>query len=255
MFHQQAGHFALAELERIGKLGVKVDDRMEFYNPLQEVDWLTSSGQPRELAIVTQNVDTLHRQAGSQHLMELHGRTDQVVCMQCGTFRDRLDFHHELEHLNHEWLQEVLAEQKDGDLRPDGDANVERTNYDDVIVPPCQNCGGFVKPNVVFFGDNVPLDRVELCKAAVEQADGILVVGTSLATHSAYRHVRAAHQKGIPVAILNVGETRAERDGLEVLKIEAPAGPTLSACSAHFSQSEREDVGNNTSRAATNIQY
>jgi NAD-dependent deacetylase sirtuin 4 len=227
----------------MGRLGVKVEDRMEFYNSQQEADWLTSSGQPRQLAVVTQNVDTLHRRAGSKHIVELHGRIDEVICMQCRTLRDRLDFHHELEHLNHDWLQEVLAERRDGDLRPDGDANLERTNYDEVIVPPCRNCGGFVKPNVVFFGDNVPLDRVELCKAAVDQADGILVVGTSLAVHSAYRHVRAALQKGIPVAILNVGETRVERDGERVLKIEAPAGSTLALCSTHFAKNNGEKLG------------
>ena len=94
-----------------------------------------------------------------------------------------------------------------------------------------------MKPSVVSFGDNVPKYRVARCTAAVEAADGLLVVGSSLAVHSAYRHIRSAHQKGTPVAILNVGETRAELENLNVTKIEAPAGPTLSLVAEHFEKS------------------
>jgi NAD-dependent deacetylase sirtuin 4 len=119
---------------------------------------------------------------------------------------------------------------------------VQTDNYDAVVIPPCTNCGGFVKPDVVFFGDSVPINRVKQCQTAVEHSDGLLVVGSSLAVHSAFKHVRAARQQGIPVCILNVGQTRAETEGLDVLKIEAPIGTTLSAVVSHFTSSEaRED--------------
>jgi NAD-dependent deacetylase sirtuin 4 len=154
--------------------------------------------------------------------------------MQCGAQRDRKDFHNELEELNREWLEQALAEQDETSARPDGDAHVASENYSAIVVPACTHCGGFLKPDVVFFGDSVPKHRVERCLAALDAADGLLCVGSSLAVHSAYRFVRTAHNKGIPIAILNVGETRAETEGLDVLKIEAPAGPTLAACAAHF---------------------
>jgi NAD-dependent deacetylase sirtuin 4 len=126
-------------------------------------------------------------------------------------------------------------------MRPDGDAQVKKeTDYNHVHVPNCPHCKtGFLKPDVVFFGDTVPKHRVALCQEAVEMADGILVVGSSLAVHSAYRHIRAASAKGTPVAILNVGETRAEKEGLEhILKIEAPAGDTLELCLKQFAEDQ-----------------
>ena len=219
------GHTAIAQLEQMGKLGVDFEDREEFYQ--DPAEWLFSSGH-RRLALVTQNVDTLHRRAGSQNLIELHGRTDQLICMQCGSARHRSCFHKELIELNSSWLEEALRRTPRDQMRPDGDANVQIESYDDIQIPSCQQCDGFMKPDVVFFGDTVPRHRVETVKAAVTVADGLLVVGSSLAVHSAFRHVRAAVQLKIPVAILNVGPTRAEIEGLDVLKVEAPAGETLS---------------------------
>lgn len=225
-----AGHYALAKLEEVKKLGVRVEDKMEFCET--EEDFYSSSGQ-RELSVVTQNVDSLHRRAGTKHLVELHGRTDQLNCMTCGTTRHRRDFHQELEERNREFFEEVTAD-SNTTMRADGDAEVNQS-YDTIQVPNCQNCGdGFFKPDVVFFGDTVPRHRVRLVEAAVEACDGLLVVGSSLTVHSAFRHVRAAHAAGIPIAILNVGETRAETEGLDVLKIEAPAGPTLQAFAAQL---------------------
>lgn len=210
------GHVALAELEQRGKLGVDY-----------QVDQVTG---PSRLALVTQNVDTLHRRAGSQQLIELHGRTDRLQCMKCGAFHDRRPFQRLLESLNREWLAVALAQTDESAMRPDGDAAVATDSYEQVQVPPCSKCGdGFLKPDVVFFGDTVPAERVAHVRAAVEAANGILVVGSSLAVHSVFRHVRAASQAGTPIAILNVGETRAEVEGLDVLKIEAPAGSTLKA--------------------------
>jgi len=222
-------------LERLGKIGVTFEDKEEYYPKDREMDWMASSGDQR-LSLITQNVDSLHRRAGSVHVTELHGRTDRLKCMNCGAHRDRVDFHDELEDLNHDWLQQALAEQDETTARPDGDAYVASDDYTDVIVPPCTKCGGFFKPDVVFFGDSVPKHRVARCRAAVDAADGLLCVGSSLAVHSAYRFVRHAQKHDIPIAILNVGETRAEAEGLDVLKIEAPAGPTLEASVAQFMQ-------------------
>lgn len=234
-----AGHYALVSLERLERIGVTYKDKAEYY-PHDVVG--TRSSDFRRLSLITQNVDSLHRRAGSMHVTELHGRTDRLKCMQCGAHRDRKDFHNELEDLNREWLEQALAERDEMSARPDGDAHVASENFIDVVVPACTQCGdGFLKPDVVFFGDSVPKHRVERCRAAVDAADGLLCVGSSLAVHSAFRFVRAAHTKGIPICILNVGETRAETEGLDVIKIEAPAGPTLAACAAHFRQkSERE---------------
>jgi NAD-dependent deacetylase sirtuin 4 len=227
-FHEREpnqGHFALAELERLGKLGVWVQE-----------DYIDE----RRVSIITQNVDRLHARAGSQHLIELHGRTDQLVCMKCNSTHDRGVFHSELEALNADWLRE--QEEESAPLRPDGDANLKADTFEAVQVPPCPQCGdGFLKPDVVFFGDSVPKHRVELCRAAVEACDGLLVVGSSLAVHSAFRHVRAASQMGKPICILNVGTTRAEKEGLEhVLKIEAPSGPTLAVVVEQFARRRQE---------------
>lgn len=228
-----AGHIALAQLEHMGKIGVPFDDRPEFHD--DDTEDTRDSSHGRRLALVTQNVDTLHRKAGSKHLIELHGRGDRLKCMTCGAFSDRKHFHTKIEALNHEWLQRVLEKVNAADMRPDGDAAVAEETYESIQVPPCPNCGtGFLKPDVVFFGDTVPSSRVEQCRAAVERSDGLLVVGSSLAVHSAYRHVRAASQLSIPIAILNVGRTRAEAEGLDVLKLEAPAGTTLAAVAAQF---------------------
>ena len=146
------GHYALAKLEAMGRVGVDMDDREEFYESSDDIDWSFSSGH-RRLALVTQNVDTLHRRAGSKNMIELHGRTDRLRCMMCGRYRDRNSFHSELKELNHDWLQEALKNTSKDAMRADGDAAVETDSYDVIQVPPCTHCGGFMKPDVVFFGD------------------------------------------------------------------------------------------------------
>lgn len=230
------GHLALADLEKMGHLGVTMADQPSFYEPDESDEYYFGSGL-RKLAIVTQNVDSLHQRAGAKEVVHLHGRGDVIRCMQCGKKHDRNEFHKELEAVNREWLDTALeGYEKSLDMRPDGDAQVKETDYRHIHVPNCPHCTtGFFKPDVVFFGDTVPRHRVTICQEAVEAADGILVVGSSLAVHSAFRHIRAANVKGIPVAILNVGETRAETEGLEnILKIEAPAGGTLELCVNKF---------------------
>lgn len=257
------GHIALAKLESMGKIGVTFEDSMEYYKPNCEesgLNWAFSAGY-RKMTIITQNVDGLHIKAGGRrnHVTELHGRNDRLVCMNCGAYRCRHDFHNELDLLNANWLQEqqqqVLAVSNytnkglpNNKLRPDGDAFLPQQDFQTIQVPPCTDCSnnsnhdaqsqhpGFFKPDVVFFGDSVPKHRVNRCYAAVDASDGLLCIGSSLAVHSAYRFVQRAATKGIPIAILNVGETRAELSGLDVLKVEAPAGPSLEALVAKFEQ-------------------
>lgn len=232
------GHKALAELERMGKIGVDYEDSFEFYDDNND-DWYLSTGS-RRLSIITQNVDALHKKAGSRHVTELHGRSDRLVCMNCGSFSSRHDFHDQLELQNEAWMNHLETHNVNGDqkaMRPDGDGDIQLDAYDHIIVPSCQKCGvGILKPHVVFFGDSVPKHRVKRCQSAVEAADGLLCIGSSLAVHSAYRMVHAANSHGIPIAILNVGETRAEVNGLHVTKIDAPAGTILSSIVNHYAK-------------------
>jgi NAD-dependent deacetylase sirtuin 4 len=237
-----AGHVALAELEKRGVVGVSFHDSADFYDEKDPTAVDARDRGPeklRSLTVVTQNVDSLHQRSGSRQVLDLHGRGDMVRCMSCGATSPRSDYHDRLERENADWLAkafEHLSTQSTA-MRPDGDAVLSSvSDYSNLRVPNCESCGvGFVKPDVVFFGDSVPRNRVELCNAAVSASDGILVVGTSLAVHSAYRHVRAATQRGTPVCILNVGETRAEIDGLPgIIKVEAPVGATLSGVAAHY---------------------
>jgi NAD-dependent SIR2 family protein deacetylase len=190
--------------------------------------------QQQRLSIITQNVDYLHQRAGTLHVTELHGRTSRLKCMHCGAYETREAFTQQLESLNSEWLQEQQeSSNHSGDGRtmlPDGDAHVKLEDFSDLIIPPCIHCGiGFFKPDVVFFGDSVPSHRVARCRAAVDSCDGLLCIGTSLAVYSAFRFVKmAVLDKGVDVCILNVGETRAEMEGLQrITKIEAPIGKTL----------------------------
>ncbi len=225
----------------MGFIGVEFEDKPIYHDSNYENDdgmmrWAFTNGS-QKMSIITQNVDTLHRKAGTQHMTQLHGRNDRIKCMDCGSYYCRHKFHNTLEEINSEWLNEVkIVNERNNErinnkeLRPDGDAYIAREVYDDIKIPSCQECGnGFYKPDVVFFGDSVPRYRVERCYAAVDECDGLLCIGSSLAVHSAYRFVQRAAKNGTPIAILNVGETRAEVNGLNVLKVEAPASQTLKA--------------------------
>ena len=143
---------ALAELERAGCLGVTFGDHPSFYEEDETDEVLFSSGQ-RRVAIVTQNVDSLHQRAGSKSVIQLHGSGNRVKCMNCGKKRERNDFHKELEQQNEQWLKHArLRYQTSSDVRPDGDALLKDVDYDDVQVPMCSRCGvGFFKTDVVFF--------------------------------------------------------------------------------------------------------
>ncbi|WP_091335949.1 NAD-dependent protein deacetylase [Frateuria terrea] len=178
---------------------------------------LEASG--RLALLVTQNVDGLHQRAGSRQVIDLHGRLDQVRCMDCERRFPRDAFQHELERLNPAWVALDATE------APDGDADLEAAHFDDFAVPPCPACGGVLKPDVVFFGENVPRGRVMDAMQALEAADAMLVAGSSLMVFSGYRFVHAAARAGKPVAAVNLGRTRA--DPLLSLKVEQPCAEAL----------------------------
>ncbi|MCK2185246.1 NAD-dependent protein deacetylase [Halomonas getboli] len=175
----------------------------------------------RVAGLITQNVDGLHRRAGSRRVIELHGRADLVRCMGCGAMRMRHDLHAELASRNPDWLDTGAR------AGPDGDADLE-ADFTDFRVPSCTRCGdGIWKPDVVFFGDSVPRSRVDDAFALLEEAGGLLVVGSSLMVYSGFRFAREAARAGKPLACLNLGRTRA--DDLYTLKVAAGAEAGLTA--------------------------
>jgi NAD-dependent SIR2 family protein deacetylase len=178
--------------------------------------------------LVTQNVDGLHQRAGHQSVVDLHGRLDTVVCLGCSSQTQRQRHQERLEALNPGWLSHAAA------IAPDGDADLESVDFKQFQVPDCQRCGGMLKPDVVFFGESVPRPRVELAMAALLRSDAMLVVGSSLMVYSGYRFARAAFERGIPIAAVNLGKTRA--DSLLALKIDAPCSESLAPW---FSQAAR----------------
>ncbi len=178
-------HRALARLEATGKSGL----------------------------LLTQNVDRLHQAAGSSKVVDLHGRLDRVRCMGCGRRIPRDEMQCELGRLNAGGLAFDAAD------APDGDADLEGADFSSFKIPPCADCGGVLKPDVVFFGENVPRDRVEAAMLRLDEADAMLIVGSSLMVYSGFRFVERAARAGKPVAAVNLGRTRA--DGLLALKVEA----------------------------------
>ncbi|HET8553204.1 MAG TPA: NAD-dependent protein deacetylase [Rhodanobacteraceae bacterium] len=186
-----AAHVALAELERRGRVH----------------------------GVVTQNVDRLHQRAGSRQVVDLHGRLDVVVCLDCATRYRR------------EWLQRRLAGMNTGwdeqaaRIAPDGDADIEDADFARFRIPDCPRCGGMLKPDVVFYGESVPAVRRDQATSMVNAADGILIVGSSLMVWSSFRLVRAAAARGASVAAINQGRTRA--DDLLAVKCMGDGGDIL----------------------------
>lgn len=188
-----AAHQALARLEELGRVG----------------------------QLVTQNVDRLHNRAGSRRTVDLHGRLDRVECLDCRVGYRRDAFQGELERLNPDWGGQTTSTT----LRPDGDAEIRGADESTFRVPDCLRCGGVLKPGVVFFGETIPKRRVRKSMDALEASDAVLVVGSSLMVFSGYRFIRKANQLGKPVAVLNLGRTRAD-DEID-LKVEAKCGEVL----------------------------
>ena len=172
--------------------------------------------------IVTQNVDGLHQAAGARHVVELHGGLDRVICRNCGAETSRSALDRRLREANPHWTAQV------DEINPDGDAELPDEALDGFTMVDCAVCGGGpLKPDVVFFGENVPRERVERCLAMVEAARGLLVLGSSLTVMSGYRFLLRARDAGIPVAIVNQGPTRG--DHLAALRLDAPLGQVLPA--------------------------
>jgi NAD-dependent SIR2 family protein deacetylase len=186
-----AAHLALAQLERRGQIKL----------------------------LVTQNVDRLHQRAGSERVVDLHGRLDEVRCMACDWRLPRDAFQQQLIARNPAWqhLEATVA--------PDGDADLDGQDFARFDVPPCPRCGGIVKPDVVFFGEGVPRERVETATQALHAADAVLVAGSSLMVYSGYRFVQAAARVGKPVAAVTLGRTRA--DALLSLKVDERCSDAL----------------------------
>ncbi|MCC8538055.1 NAD-dependent protein deacetylase [Xanthomonas axonopodis pv. poinsettiicola] len=169
--------------------------------------------------LLTQNVDRLHQAAGSRAVIDLHGRLDLVRCMGCERRMPRAEFQLLLEQANPGWADLEAAQ------APDGDADLDDVAFDSFVVPPCPACGGVLKPDVVFFGENVPRERVARAFAHLQAADAVLVVGSSLMVYSGFRFVQAAARNGVPIAALNFGRTRA--DALLSLKVERSCADAL----------------------------
>jgi NAD+-dependent protein deacetylase sirtuin 4 len=169
--------------------------------------------------LITQNVDRLHHRAGSRHVIELHGALADVRCLSCDRLESREQLQHRLLELNPGF------DERHAELAPDGDAELPGDVVRDFRIAACLGCEGALKPDVVFFGGSVPKPRVDAAWACMDGAEALLVVGSSLAVYSGYRFVRGAAQRGLPIAIVNLGVSRG--DELAALRVERRAGELL----------------------------
>jgi len=185
------GHSAVAELEALGAL----------------------------TGIVTQNVDGLHQAGGARSVVELHGSVDRVVCIRCGDRTPRSVLSERLRAANPAWEASAAA------VNPDGDVSLAEADLERFRIVDCRRCAGMLKPDVIFFGENVPPVTVELCYRLVDRCRSMLVLGSSLTVMSGLRFVRRAAASGRPVAIVTQGVTRA--DELASIKVDLPLGETL----------------------------
>jgi NAD-dependent SIR2 family protein deacetylase len=198
------GHYAAAELERRGYL----------------------------TGLITQNVDRLHEDAGSVNVVDLHGRYDQVVCLACRRTYSRRLLAGVLEELNPDFLPRA-EETGLVEMAPDADATVEDQELiSSFVVAACPACGGILKPDFVYFGENVPKDRVERSYRMVDEADALVAAGSSLTVMSGLRFVRHAAKDGKPVIIINRGDTRG--DDKATIKLEAGVSESLTWLAAEL---------------------
>ncbi len=193
------GHYAVADLARCGLLA----------------------------GVITQNVDGLHQAAGTPGVTELHGSLHRVICLSCGQRTSRADLERRLQAANPGWHPAPAAR-----INPDGDAVLAAEAAESFQVADCSACRGVLKPDVVFFGENVPPQRVRACYAMVDSARALVVLGSSLAVMSGLRYVRHAAQLRRPVVIVNQGPTRGDQYAAALL--DAPLGRTLTALTARL---------------------
>ena len=192
---------------------------------------LESRGAVHQL--ITQNVDDLHQEAGSRAVVQLHGRNRVVVCLDCHAEFSRGAIQERLAAINAEWLANApwhVLRADEAEFAPDGDAALPASAVEGFRVPECDRCGGVLKPAVVFFGESVPKEKVTYAMQRVDEADALLVAGSSLTVWSGFRFVKRAAERAIPIAIVNIGPTRG--DELADIKLEAnvaQALPTLLA--------------------------
>lgn len=178
------------------------------------------------MCTVSQNVDDLHRRAGSRRVLDLHGRLARVRCMACGRRSARRRLQAQLADANPDFAVGITA------AAPDGDADLGATDWSEFRVPACAGCAGVLKPDVTFYGETLPRERSRRADAAVAAADALLVAGSSLMVFSAFRLVRAAARRGIPIVAVNLGRTRA--DDLLDVKLVGRAGAVLPALAARL---------------------
>ena len=197
-----AGHLALARLEAAGRVG----------------------------GLVTQNVDGLHGKAGSQHVVEVHGSVDRVVCLRCGQLFARAAVAERIEAANAWFVGAASGASATVRLNPDGDADVG--DVSEFVVPDCTVCGGTLKPEVVFFGEFVPRERFTEAAAIVQRADALLVAGSSLVVNSGIRLLEQARRKRIPIVVVNRGVTKGDR--VASLKLDEGTTETLTALAARL---------------------
>ncbi|MGA7269982.1 MAG: NAD-dependent protein deacetylase [Acidimicrobiia bacterium] len=178
-------------------------------------------GDRRVQGIISQNVDGLHQAAGSVEVVELHGSMARTVCLSCGDGRSRLELHHRLEAANPTMSGAAV------EFAPDGDAELPERVVDRFVTVDCLACGGVLKPDVVFFGENVARSVVSDAMRRVDEASALLVLGSSLTVMSGYRFVLAAHRQGTPVAIVNRGPTRG--DPVAAVRVEGGLSEIMSS--------------------------
>jgi len=180
--------------------------------------------------VITQNVDDLHQEAGSRAVVQLHGRNRLVVCLECQSEFPRAEVQERLAKLNESWLASApwhVLHADEADFAPDGDSALSASVIEGFRVPECDRCGGVLKPAVVFFGESVPKEKVGYSMQRLDEADALLVAGSSLTVWSGFRFVKRAAERAIPIAIVNIGPTRG--DELASIKIEQKVGEVLPA--------------------------
>jgi NAD-dependent SIR2 family protein deacetylase len=196
-------------------------ERMAKAPPNQAHRALAEMEQSQMLRLlITQNVDGLHSAAGSERVVDLHGRLDRVICLDCKSLSPRSELQARLVAQNPEFLGQSFVARADGDVEL-------AVDYERFALAACSACGGVLKPDVVFFGENVPAPRVQTAMASLEGARALVIVGSSLMVFSGFRFARTASRLGVPIVIVNRGKTRA--DELSTLRLAGNVGELLEA--------------------------